>query len=112
MKYGKWFWCAICDIHVNNRDDRDFTIDRWEENKRNVGHEKSLANKIAIAELKKREKAGDTLNKKEKKQMNFENNSNTSPLNAFFSKKSSNGGGGTKTPSVDGVANGSNAKTA
>ena len=53
VKHIKCFWCAICDIHVKNRDDCDFTIGRWGENKRNGGHEKSLLNKIAIAELNK-----------------------------------------------------------
>ena len=47
------------------------------EHKRNRGHEKELANKIAIAELKKRENAGDILSKKEKKQLNFGKKSNT-----------------------------------
>ena len=111
VKHGKWFWCAICNMHVKNLDDRDFTIGCWGEHKRNGGQEKSLANKIDIAEMKKREKSGDILNKKDKKQLNFGNNSNTSLLTDFFLKKSKNGGGGTKTPSAAGVANGSNAKT-
>ena len=53
VKHSKWFWCTICDIHVNNQDDRDFTIGRWGEHKSNGGHKKALANKIVIAELKK-----------------------------------------------------------
>ena len=77
-------WCAICDIHVNNRDYCDFTICRWGECKGNGGHEKALANKIAIAETNKRENIGDILNKKDKKQLNFGNNSNTSLLTDFF----------------------------
>ena len=80
-------WCAIYYIHVNNQDYCDFTIGRWGECKGNGGHEKALANKIAISELKKRKKAGDTLNKKEKKQMNFENKNNTSPLTDFSQRK-------------------------
>ena len=111
VKHDKWFWCEICDIHVNNRYDRDFTIGRWGEHKSNGEHKKALADNIAIAEMKKRENSGDILNKKEKKQLNFGKNSSTLPLTDFFSKKRKNGSGGTKTPSVDGVANGLNAKT-
>ena len=69
---------------MKNGDDRDFTIGHWGEHKRNGGHEKALANKITIAEMKKREKAGDILNKKEKKQLNFGKKSDTSPLTDFF----------------------------
>ena len=47
---------------MKNQYDRDFTIGRWGDHKRNGGHSKVLANKIAIAELKKREKAGGILN--------------------------------------------------
>ena len=77
-KHGKWFWCAICDIHVKNLDDRNFTIGRWGGHKSNGGHRKALAKNIAIAELKKRKKAGDILNKKEKKQLNIGKKGNTS----------------------------------
>ena len=62
VKHDKWFWCEICDIHLNNRDDRDFTIGRKGEHNSNGRHEKALADKIAIAELKKREKVGEILN--------------------------------------------------
>ena len=72
---------------MKNQDDIDFTIGRWGDHKSNRGHKKALANKIAIAELKKREKAGDILNKKEKKQLNFGKNSNTSPLTDFSRRK-------------------------
>ena len=44
VKHGKWFWCAICDIHVKNRYYRDFGIGCWGEHKRNGGHEKALTN--------------------------------------------------------------------
>ena len=37
MKHGKRFWRAICEIHVNNRYEHDFTIGRWGEHKRNGG---------------------------------------------------------------------------
>ena len=84
MKHGKWIGCAICDIHVNNLDDHDFTISHWGEHKRNGGHKKALAIKFTISELKKREKAGDILNQKKKKQINFGKKSNISPLTAFF----------------------------
>ena len=80
VKHEKWFWCAICDIHVKNRDDSHFTIGRWGEHKRNRGHKKALAKKIAISDPKKREKAGEIMNKKEKKQINFGKKSNTLPL--------------------------------
>ena len=112
MKHGKGFSCAIYDIHVKNQYVRDFTIGHWGEYKRNGGHDKALANKIKISYLKKREKAGDTLSKKENKQLNFGKKSNASPLATFFSEKRKNGGGVTNTPSVAGVANGLNAKTA
>ena len=80
VKHRKWFWCEICDIHVKNWDGCNFTIGCWWEHNGNGGHRKALANKIAIAELKNREKSGDILNKKEKRQLNFGNNSNTSLL--------------------------------
>ena len=104
-------WCAIYYIHVNNQDYCDFTIGRWGECKENGGHEKALANTIAISEMNKRDNTGDILNKKEKKQLNFGNNNNTSPFTAFLLKKINNGGSGTKTPSEAGVASVSNAKT-
>ena len=107
----KIFWCAICDIHVKNWDDWDFTIGLWGEHNRNVGQKKALAKNIAISDLKKREKSVDTLNEKEKKQLNFGKKIKTLPLTAFLLKKMKNCGGGTKTPSAAGVANGSNAKT-
>ena len=96
---------------MNNWDDRDFTIGFWGEKKRNGRHKKALANKIAIAELKKREQSGDTLNKKEKKQVNFGKKSNASLLTAFLYKKRKNNGGGTKTTSAAEVANGLKTKT-
>ena len=111
MKHGQCLWCAICDIHVNNRGDRDFTIGRWREHKKNVGHKKALANNIATSYLKKREKASYILNEREKKHINFRKKSNTSPLTALFLKKRNNGGSGTKTTSAAGVANGTNVKT-
>ena len=86
VKDGKWFLCAICDIHVNNRDDRDFIIGQWGDHKRRGGHRKALSNKISIAEPKKREKAGDILNKKEKKYLNFGKKGNTSLLTDFSQK--------------------------
>ena len=64
VKHGNFFRCAICDIHLKNRYDRNFTIGRWGEYKRNGGHKKALANKIDIVELKKREKVGEILNEK------------------------------------------------
>ena len=112
MKHGNWFWCGICDIHVKNRDDRDFTICRWGEHKRKGGHKKALEEKIAIAELKKRGNTGEILNKKDKKQLNLRKKRNTSPLTALFSKKIKNGGGGNKTPSTARVTNVLNAKAA
>ena len=62
MKHGKWFLCATCDIRVNNLDDCDFTIGYWGGAQKKGGREKALANKIAIADLKKREKVGKILN--------------------------------------------------
>ena len=111
MKHGKRFWRAICEIHVNNRYEHDFTIGRWGERNRNVGQKKALAKNIAIADLKKREKSVDTLNEKEKKQLNFGKKIKNLPLTAFLLKKRNNGGSGTKTPSEAGVASVSNAKT-
>ena len=58
------------------------------------------------------ENAGDILDKKEKKQLNFGKKSNTSMLTAFFLNERNNNGGGTKTPSAAGVSNGSNVKKA
>ena len=95
---------------MKNRDDRNFTIGRWGEHNRNVGQKKALAKNIAISDLKKREKSVDTLNEKEKKQLNFGKKIKTLPLTAFLLKKMKNCGGGTKTPSAAGVANSSNAK--
>ena len=77
VKHGQCLWCAICDIHVNNRGDRDFTIGRWREHKKNVGHKKALANNIAASDLKKREKASYIINEREKKHINFRKKSNT-----------------------------------
>ena len=105
VKHVKWFWCAICDIHVNNRDDRDFTIGSWGEHKKNGGHKKALSNKIAIVELKNRSNTGE-------KRLNFGKKINTSPLTYLFSKKRKNCSGDTKTSYADGFANGLNAKTA
>ena len=106
VKHGKWFWCATCDIHVKNRDDRDFTIGRRGDHKNDGGHKKALVNMISIADLNNREKEGDILNRKENKQLYFGKKSNTSPFTDFLSKKRKNIGSGTKTPSVTGVANG------
>ena len=64
VKHGKWFWCAICDIHVKNQNGHNFTIGCWGEHKRNGGHEKALVEKIVISEQKKREKSGDILKKR------------------------------------------------
>ena len=80
VKHGKWFLCEICDVHVKNRDDRKFIIGHWGKHNRNVGHKKALVENIAIAEMKNRGKAGDILNKKEKKRLNFGKKSNTHPL--------------------------------
>ena len=62
--------------------------------------------------MKKREKVGEILNKKENKNINFRKKSNASPLTDLFLKKSKNGGGGTKTLSAAVLTNGLNDKTA
>ena len=62
-KLGLWFCCKACDIQVPNRQDRVFTIGRWNEHKSIGVHKTAVSNfkNLKILKLKKKKNRGHDL---------------------------------------------------
>ena len=71
---------------------RNLTIFLWNNDKKQTQNVTDLTRKNAVDDMNKREKSGDNLTEKEKKQIIFRENSNTLLLKSFLSNIKNNYG--------------------